>query len=362
MDNRMQWITLFEKNHELASSSKDANFTKYEICSEVRIPGVLNYDNGNLLCGIIGEKDKNGLYSYSVIIKQLQNPQTIEFDKNKYSKNGYCFPKEIIGEFIAIFSVYFQARFFLKSTTHGELTPYSIETRFDNDFYYIKPSKHLNADMFSSKERNWAEKDGLKKFLDKIKSIDQKYHQNLIISFDWYLEAIKNIGADKELFYIKMTSCVESLLNFTECPRDQLDGKIQNLLNKFNEQEKIEINNWLNNRNIQKKFTKFITSNSKNFFKGGNRRAKHCYIKKDDLTKYLKRIYKARSQYLHNGKPMYISDDLIMNEANSWHIDPSLGMYMDRKIFKEKEKLPRMLWFEKIVNHCIKNFVEENAR
>ena len=53
MDNRMQWVLLFEENSQ--NKEKEAYFTDYEICSEVRIPGVLEYGDGSMLCGLLSE-------------------------------------------------------------------------------------------------------------------------------------------------------------------------------------------------------------------------------------------------------------------------------------------------------------------
>lgn len=56
---------------------------------------------------------------------------------------------------------------------------------------------------------------------------------------------------------------------------------------------------------------------------------------------------------------MYLSFDLRMDEAKNWDVDPSQGMMVDRKKFGANEKLPRLRWFERIVNYCIKKFIEE---
>ncbi|NTV41095.1 MAG: hypothetical protein HGA61_02370, partial [Candidatus Moranbacteria bacterium] len=176
-----------------------------------------------------------------------------------------------------------------------------------------------------------------------------------------YAEAVKEIGIDHQLFFIKMTSAVESLLTFIEAPADNLKEKLINLdKNEFEKQELDEINNWLKNRAIRKRFSYFFQKYSKGYFKGGKRKAQHCFIKKDQLNAYIKRIYDARSTYLHNGKPMYLSFDMTMEEAKSWDLDPGLGMMIDRKSISGNEKLPRARWFERITNYCLKNFIEEN--
>lgn len=358
IDNRMQWILLLDECEENKNGKE--YFTEYEICSEVRIPGVLNYRNGALQCSLLQEMNQLGLYTYAVKIKHIE--KEYKFDINNYSKEGYYFNNGLVGELLALFSVYFQSRFYLKATIFGEITPTSMRLRTEHDFIYKKPSPLLNFEMFSSQGRNWAHEYGLKYFLDTIVKLNQKYHQSLIQSFFWYSESIKDIGNDHQLFFIKMVSSMESLLKFIEEPEDSLKEKLTRLGKKeFDKHEFDEIKNWLKNRKISKRFSYFFQKYSDGFFKGGKRKAQHCFIKKGELDAYTKRIYDARSSYLHKGKPMYLSFDMTMEDAKYWDLDPGLGMMIDRKKISVNEKLPRARWFERLTNHCLKNFIKENT-
>lgn len=215
--------------------------------------------------------------------------------------------------------------------------------------------------LTTDQKRNWAHEDGLRTFLDQLKILDQEYHQNLMRSFFWYSEAIKEVGVDHELFFIKMVSSVEALLKFFPKNEDKLEGKMIKMITdkKFEITEGNEIKNWLENRKINQRFVAFLKNYSVGFCKGGKRKASHCYIKKVEVGDYAKRIYTARSIYLHSGKPMYLSHDMNMKEANFWDLDPTMGMMADRKKFSYKEKLPRTRWFERLVNFCLRKFIEE---
>ncbi len=355
-DNRMQLILIVEECKR--SKNKKAYFTEYEICSEGRIPGVLDYGSGALLCSLLQEKNQKGLYTYAVRVKHIE--KEYKFDESSYSKEGYYFENGLIGELMALFSVYFQARFYLKATVTGELTSKSLRLRSENEFQYKIPNPFLNFEMFSDQKRNWAYPDGLNAFLDTIGKLDQKYHQNLIRAFYWYAEAIKEIGIDHQLFFIKMVSAVESLLKFVEISPDSLNEKLRALIknNSFTNDESSAIERWFENRMIRQRFASFLLQHSNNFFKGGKRKARHCHIYKNQLDKYAKHIYDARSAYLHNGNPMYLSQDMRGEYAKDWDLDPSLGMMSDRKKFAASEKLPRTRWFERLVNLCFKNFIK----
>ena len=354
----MGWILLVE-DYEKNYAHLEVYTTEYEICSEVRISGVLDYGNGFLLCYLLEEKNKMGLYTYGVQVKSVQ--KEFKFDESKYTKDGYCFKDGLIGELMALFSVFFQARFYLKATNGFFTSPNEQirRLRHKNEFHYRKPHPFFNYEMFSDQKRNWAYQNGLGEFLDTFKNIDGQYHQSIIRAFYWYAESIKEIGVDHQLFFIKMVSSVEALLKYIDIPKDDFPEKIKMVINKqvFNGEQKDEIEKWLQNRKIRQKFSIFLSQYSKGFFKGRRWKAKHCHIYRNDVALFAKKIYDARSAYLHVGNPMYLSDDLTSDFAKTWDLDVSMGMMVDRKEYSAKEKLPRTRWFERITNHCLKSFM-----
>lgn len=358
-DKRMQWILALDDCQK--NDSEKSQYIDYEICAEVRIPGVLEY--GNFLHCVSYDFDKNedGFYTYIIRIKFPHKKE--DFLENNYSKKGYYFVNGIIGELLVIFSFYFQTRFYLRATISGDIS--EVDTRMRSSYKFINQKineplgKFINKEMFSSSlNKNWSN-ENLNKFLDDIRKIDQKYHQGLIRTFYWYSEAIKEVGINHQLFFIKMVSAVEALLTFENFSEDDLHKKIKNLINNniFFKNEKDEISNWLDNRSINQRFRRFIKKYSVGFFKGGKRKAEHCYIRKNELDMYLKRIYNARSKYLHEGVPMYLSMDLNNKDAICWDVDPTQGQMIDRSKIDGKTKLPRTRWFERIVNYSIKKFI-----
>jgi hypothetical protein len=359
VDNRMEWILRLEEFEKVGDSPTYC--TEYEICSEVRIPGVFTYGNGMMMCSLFQEADDLGLYTYILRINHVQ--KEFEYDENKYSTEGYYFKDGLIGEILAIFSVYFQARFFLKAIISGEMTPMSIRTRFEKNLRYkrIGDISCLDVEMFTDQNRNWCRDNGLANFLDSITLIDGMFHQNLIRSLHWYAEATKELGVNHELFFIKMVSSVEALLEFIEVRNDVFSDKLYKLMegDLFDAEEGNEIKNWLTNRKIGKKFVSFLVKYSQGFTGEIPKVATHCYVKEDEIKDYARRIYNARSAYLHTGKPMYLSMDMRADDMQIWDVDPSGGMMVDRKKFSEKEKLPRMRWFERLVNYSLRKFIEE---
>ena len=108
------------------------------------------------------------------------------------------------------------------------------------------------------------------------------------------------------------------------------------------------------------KFIKFIEKYSKGCLKGGNWKAKHLKIKKENLAKVLKTIYDARSTYLHNGESMYLSQ--FMHGTSKWDTDPSCGMIIDNREISASKKLPYIYWFENFVRCCLLNYLSDNLK
>ncbi|HCI05078.1 TPA: hypothetical protein DEW47_03865 [Patescibacteria group bacterium] len=355
----MQWVLKLEELEQAGETP--IYFTEYEICSEVRIPGVFTYGDGMLECSLYQEADDNNLYTYILKIKHVE--KVFDYDESNYSKDGYYFKEGLVGEIIALFSFYFQARFYLKATITGAMTPQSIRMRLEKKFLYKKINDDLtclNLEMFSNHDRNWCKDNGLLNFLDSTKTVDEKHHQNLIRAVHWYSVAIKEIGVDHELFFIKMVSSIEALLDISKVESDNLEKKLIELKDKelFIPDEWGQIERWLQNRKICKRFVDFIEQYADGFSGEVPKQASHCYISKGDVSKYAKRIYDARSAYLHTGKPMFLSMDMRGDDVKKWDIDSSVGMSMDRKKISEKEKLPRTRWFERIVNYSLKSFID----
>ncbi len=357
-DKRMAWILRFDEL-ERAEGEKE-HFTEYETCSEVRMPGVFTYGNEMLHCSLYQEADENGLYTYLLRIKNVE--KIFEYDEESFSKDGYYFEKGLIGEILAILSFYFQARFYLKAEV---LIFGDIKSRREHKLRYRKIDglKCVNYEMLSDQKRNWSDA-GLVQFFESIRNLGQEHHQKLIQAFNWYSEAIKELGIDHELFFIKMVSAVENLLKDIKTPDDSLKVKLLELKEDkfFTKKEGTDVDNWLENRGIIKRFLGFFDKYSAGYFKAGFRKAAHCYIRKKDSEEYLKRIYNARSKYLHEGKPMYLSLNMCHKESWKWDVDPSGGMGVDRRKIPGKEKLPHVRWFERIANHSIKNFIEEKLK
>lgn len=350
-DNRMGWI----RNIENLSKKNKHYLVEYEIGSECRIPGLFAYMNDGISCKFFTlGKDKYGLYHY---ILKIQYP---ELEPPYYNKNadesGYYFKGGVLGEILSLFSLFLRCRFYLISAI-------SRDVKTEYSFIYKSCDPEIHPQIFGNNRRNFAM--GLNGLLDSIKKLDEKYHQRFILACHHYLKALREVGIDHDMVFVKLVSAIEALSKFTELnTKDDVlkDKGISDFIDRcsLSKEEKMELKIIFDNRKSKRRFIRFIEEYSKGFFKGGRFKAPQLKIKKSDLPKTLSIIYDARSGYLHNGEPMYLSQP--MRGGQKWDIDPAIGAIIDNRRISERKKVPYTYWFEGLVRHCLLKFLEANLQ
>jgi len=358
IDNRMEWIRNVER---LNSESASIYTAEYELASESYIPGVLDYENGSILCGVTTfEKDPKGYYKYWLKIKYPYNDEPMRIrDSNK---RGYIFKDGIPGEIISLLSLFFQCRFFLLSAYSGDLTStgLKLKTEYSPKLGFCRP--FFNPDTFSNGKRNFSI--GAVEFLNKLQRIDAVYHQDIILGSYNYSRALRGFGIDEEMVFIRLVSAIEAFSKWVELNKKEDLFKGVNLddilkTNTLSKHQRTELENMFNVRKAKAKFKAFIELYSKGFFKGGNFKAKHLRIRKSELSTALNAIYDGRSGYLHRGEVLYLSRP--MKGGQKWDTDPTVGMIMGNRRFSAKMKLPYSSWFQRLVRHCIMQFIASQA-
>lgn len=352
----MGWIRNID---QLKKSETNSYYAEYEIASEVYIPGILNYMNEKILCGpMTFNKDESGLFKYSLKIKFANLSGNIDY--TKATAKGYLFKEGIPSELLSLFSLYFQTRFYLFAAFSGELKPTSLKMKMEYDPIYKPCMPSFDPTKYPDGKRHFAL--GLDSFLNKVSCIPENYHQELILAFYHYSMALKEFGVNEEMVFIRLVSAIEALSKWSQLKKDDdLFGgkKFKEIVKSdlLSKEMSAELEKLFAVRKSKLKFKRFIEKYSTGFFKGGNYKAPHTRIKKKDLSKTLNAIYDSRSEYLHRGETMYLSQ--VMRGGHKWDIDPTFGMIIDKRKFKARKKLPYGAFFQRLVRHCLIKFIEE---
>lgn len=178
-----------------------------------------------------------------------------------------------------------------------------------------------------------------------------------------YSRALKEIGLDSEMVFIRLVSAIEALSQDVALARsdDLLEQQnIDDLIagSKLSLEGKKELHAIFNVRKSRKKFIRFVEQHCTGFFRGGNFKARHTKIKKADLSKVLNAVYTARSKYLHAGEPMFLNTPI--RGGAEWDTDPGFEMIIDNRILTASQTLPYGWFFEGLVRQCLINYLKKN--
>lgn len=349
----MYWIS--DYNNKISDEVRTST-TVIELISEAHITGLVEYFGSNIVIGCVAESSMEEQPNHYQI--KLRHSKTRNYDITKATKKGYYNTEGVAGEFASMMALHFQARFYHSSTTIGELSGKSIQARELKKILRVQPRRNIDANVFGQQERNFT---SLKLFLNKIKSVPEKHHMEVIGACNNYNLALREIGIDHEMVFVRLVSAIESMsdsfsLKNTDDPHSK---ELLALINSSpNELVIKELRDLFSKRKTMLKFTKFIETYSKGYLKGGNYKAKRMKIAKKDLPAICAAIYKARSKYLHAGEHMYLSNNF---GGDKYDTDASLGMYIGSRKFLKEEKLPHIEFFEGLIRHCILSRIDELA-
>jgi hypothetical protein len=324
----------------------------HEIISEVHITGVVNYFEGNILIGPVATSPETGLYTYQI---KTRHPKESHYDHKAATKKGYFHSEGIVGELTSLLSIFYQARFYIISTTHGELNTSRIAGRNIYKYHRTKVNPEIDSKVFGKAERSF---EGFGNFLEKVATIDEAQHYAIVNACSHYNRALKEIGIDSEMVFIRLVSAIEALSkDFTLTKKDDpLQAKdLGVLFEQYSSDEREELNGIFDARKSMLKFIRFTEHYSIGFLRGGNYAAKHTKVTRAKLPGILKTIYVARSKYLHEGESMYLSQTLY---GEKYDLDASVGMYIGMRQFTENQKLPNIHFFEGLVRHCVMRYIE----
>jgi hypothetical protein len=201
-DNRMAWI----RNLEVLASGGHHYTVEFELGSEVRICGVLDYADGRIICAPMSTgKSRDGLWLYNLILRFPSGPHE---HNRKANEKGYYFKDGIVGELLALMSVFFRCRFYLISSRYvPEDLKRGMPIKTGFPFFRVECNPGIHPPVFQESGRNLAE--GFKEFLEVAKRLDEKLHQKFALACHHYARSVKEIGVDPEMVFIRLVSVLK---------------------------------------------------------------------------------------------------------------------------------------------------------
>ncbi|MFZ2445541.1 MAG: hypothetical protein WAW37_04220 [Syntrophobacteraceae bacterium] len=351
-DKRMLWI----RNLDALGSAESSYVVEAELGSELQIPGLLTYADGAVLLGpATFEADSNRLFKY---VLRLRLPRSADGSVSteelvrKGTREGYLFQDGPIGELVALFSLRLQARLFILSTSMRYMTAHDLPLKTEYAPLRGRIGPHLDGVVFSRGDRNLYT--SLLIFLDDIRAIPPKYHLEVVVAANHYTRALREIGVDEEMVLVRLVSAIETAAMKQAIPDDLLgDTNLEQLIltGELTDDQVEELRRVLKTRRTKSRFIAFIEEYSTGFFDAEPREPAHTQVTPENLASVAGAVYDARSGYLHNGDPMYLSRPVL--EFPAWHMDPSVGMVWQDRSFNAKQKLPRADFFHRLVRHCL---------
>jgi hypothetical protein len=352
----MYWVRILDA---LAARGAGPAVTEAEVAAEISIPGMLTYAESGIVFGpTTFAPDASGLYKYLLRVKQPMPGQPIAFDtiRKTSSRGGYLLPGAPVTELVALFSLALQARLFVLSTTERTLDPQYLPRKTDCAILRATGNiTHRDGVLFSARpERNIHT--GLPPLLDTVRRIPPKHHLELAVAADHYAKAIRTVGLDDEMVFVRLVSAIERVM--PEHPPDSLSEKLL-ALDGLTHQEREELQVTLQARRARARFVAFLERYAKGFFDNEPKEPTHTQVTPDNLADVATAIYRARSGYLHSGDPMYISNH--MGQFLAWHMEPTMGKWEQNRAFTAAQKLPTTEFFHRLVRHCLLARIEELA-
>ena len=203
---------------------------------------------------------------------------------------------------------------------------------------------------------------GREGFLDEVRGLPAKHHQAFILAASHYGRALREIGVDEEMVFVRLVSAVESVAGDEQIDADPLSGR--NLESLFRVEDLTleaieELKKTFEVRKTKARFLAFLDRNSADFFPEQPTGPPRTQVTHANLRAVASAVYNARSNYLHKGDPMYLSRWVA--SFPEWHMDSSVGMQLGDRYFREQDKLPRADFFHRLVRHCVLRRLRELA-
>ena len=339
----------FVKNIEDTKHEK-ANCTtfEYEVISDSNIIGNLEYGPYSFSMWEFSDKKEGEERKLCLSITSKRfDSENLNIDDAK--RKGFYHGGGIAEEIISLASLIFRRRLKLGPVT-----------RIDN-----RPSLYLRENDFLDKQLITGDSNlgSLFDWLKFVEGLNAKYDLSFILAVRLYHKSLLLIDEEPDLAYLNLISAIEVLCQDTDIGEVTLydvDKRLASLVYALEDNVKNEIERSILKREkfIKRRFVKFILDYIEDSFWSEVERPALGKINPSDLQEYLERIYDQRSRTLHSGEPF--PPFIFRAPMHGAEIEFAFSLIIGEKKWEQKDYIPYPHFFERLVNHVIKNFLKRN--
>lgn len=284
-------------------------------------------------------------------------------------------------DFVSLASVFLRKRLMLGPMTRWDDQP--IRQRLD----FKSSNDYVDIDLVSGETETIASETNLNELLTWLpytNNMDDTTRNKFTLAARFYQQALEMIESATDMAYLNLVSAIETLcgdIDIGIIELTEVNSALANAVGRVTPPEllkEIEERIIKRERFIRRRFIEFIKQHiDESFWTYRRRPETHGRIKPDDLDRLLKNIYDQRSRTLHTGELfpeyIYLSEGL----PDISHIEynqtikirrfyreevPSGEMIIGNRSWKDGEYIPYPHFFERLVNHVLKNYLKKNQK
>lgn len=285
-------------------------------------------------------------------------------------------------EFVSLASLFLRKRLVLGPMTRWDDKPSRHRLDFKSPNHYVDIDIVCGETETIAGNTNLGE---LSAWLPLVDNLEKATRDKFTLAARFYQQAVEMIEAVTDMAYLNLISAIETLCGDTDIGMIKLaevDNALANAIVRVNPldlQREIEERIMKRERFIKRRFVEFIKQHIDDSFWTYQRRPQpHARIKPDDLDRLLKNVYDQRSRTLHTGEPfpeyIYMSQQLTDISHLEYNKAYKIGRtYMEEipfgntimigsRSWTAEEYIPHPHFFERLVNHVLKNYLKTNQK
>lgn len=347
--------------------------TVYELLCRVHLTGILDLGCAYLRFwespfGLepyiqLDPRRARAVYLKTRLLKEENNAGKVPANKNEQ----YYIPGGLANEIAILMTLFTRAHFVLSRRLNIADIPFLI--KYANEEDVAKGDMDGKDVKLEDNKIYFNMFEGLRLRESSEKGSKLRRLEPFMLAARFYHLAFSLTNRDTTLAYISLICAIEALLHDYDIKNFSLDDwnkKAAKLIKSYvsNYKKYQEIKQAIITRpiRIKQRFKKFIVEHITDKFWSDPTRPgkKNSWVRFKDLTdieEYLDRIYEARSNALHEGRPFPPSGGELNAERPT-----GSAMWIGDKEWKEKELVPPIRAFERIVHHVLIEYLRRESK